>query len=236
MHARVATCAKLNGNVRSFQVYFIDFIDAMGRDKVSIAVKLRKYTTKYKEFTSDGSVLFCTLCECAVAFDRSCHVDQHRSSKRHSSRLSDARQAAHQTLIQTISDNDDDGGDEHRPNKQEVKEFNKDLCQFFVANDIPLSKLDSDVSKLFLRKWTKRNVPHSTTLRKTTLRELYRSKLDEIRLAIGSKPIWISVDETTDKVGRYIAAVIVGSLSASAYQKPFLLYICREPTIRQSRS
>ena len=103
----------------------------MPRAKETITTKLKKYTSRHpQEFTHDGSVLFCKLCECSVSFDRSCHVDQHRATKVHATRLSDLRQAARQTQLQEISDDSgSEAGSSRRPNKNEREQFSRETCE-----------------------------------------------------------------------------------------------------------
>lgn len=47
----------------------------------------------------------------------------------------------------------------------------------------------------------------------------------EIKIALKNKYIWVSIDETTDAVGRFVANIIVGELSTDAdiYKKSHLL-------------
>lgn len=47
--------------------------------------------------------------------------------------------------------------------------------------------------------------------------------MDNVRQAIGEGPVWVSVDETTDACGRFIANVLVGSLSKDEASKSHLL-------------
>jgi hypothetical protein len=57
------------------------------------------------------------------------------------------------------------------------------------------------------------NVPNPTTLWRTHLKDLYNSAIDSIRAELKDEYIWISIDETSDALGRYVANVIVGSLN-----------------------
>ncbi|KAJ3654972.1 hypothetical protein Zmor_014122 [Zophobas morio] len=47
--------------------------------------------------------------------------------------------------------------------------------------------------------------------------------IKQIRNSIGNNNIWISVDETTDRLGRYIAHLVIGKLSSEEAGRPFLL-------------
>ena len=52
-------------------------------------------------------------------------------------------------------------------------EFIQDLCEAFVAADIPWNKLKNEKFKDFLEKYTGRKVPDESTPRKTYLKPLY---------------------------------------------------------------
>jgi hypothetical protein len=51
-------------------------------------------------------------------------------------------------------------------NPESTDNFCNDLCEAFVAANIPLSKLQNPVLKRFLQKYTNRPVPDESTLRK----------------------------------------------------------------------
>ncbi|XP_018497475.1 uncharacterized protein LOC100908769, partial [Galendromus occidentalis] len=72
-------------------------------------------------------------------------------------------------------------------------QFNLDLCDAFLSAGIPLYKLDNQ-----------------------KLRALFENY-------VHGKFIWLSVDETTDATGRFVAHVVVGTLEAQA-SKSFLLH------------
>jgi len=47
--------------------------------------------------------------------------------------------------------------------------------------------------------------------------------MDEIRDEVKNKKIWVSIDETTDSEGRYVANVIIGTLPVDEPGKYFFL-------------
>jgi len=53
--------------------------------------------------------------------------------------------------------------------------------------------------------------------------DIYEETLVKIRSFIFGKKIWVSIDETTDSAGRYIANVIVGTLELNGPGHVFLL-------------
>lgn len=108
--------------------------------------------------------------------------------------------------------------------------FNVDLCEALVAANIPWTKIGNPVLKQFLQKYCNRNVPSESTLRKNYLRPLYEQTLARIREELGDSCIWISVDETTDVKGRFVAHFLAGKLAAHEKTRAFL--VCSKPLER----
>jgi len=68
-----------------------------------------------------------------------------------------------------------------------------------------------------------KDIPFVSTLRKTYVEDCYQETMDEIRNEVKNKKIWVSIDETTDSEGRYVANVIIGTLPVNGPGKHFLL-------------
>jgi hypothetical protein len=97
------------------------------------------------------------------------------------------------------------------------------MCNAMVSADIPFNKLNNKCFREFLEKYTKQAIPNESTLRKYYLADIYDQIITNIRNYISNQKIWISIDETTDVEGRYIANVIIGTLSSDNPGKTFLL-------------
>ncbi len=67
--------------------------------------------------------------------------------------------------------------------------------------------------KHFIEKYTHFKVPDPSTLWRYNLKNVYNSVISYIREKLSEEYIWISVDETTDCMGRYVVNVIVGSMN-----------------------
>ncbi|KAJ3648885.1 hypothetical protein Zmor_020654 [Zophobas morio] len=106
-----------------------------------------------------------------------------------------------------------------------VKSSMKDKIKLwaFTAANIPWNKVSCPEFKNFMHKYTGRHLPSESTLRKNYLPKNYDMVIKEIRNSIGNNNIWISVDETTDRLGRYIAHLVIGKLSSEEAGRPFLL-------------
>ncbi|KAE9541774.1 hypothetical protein AGLY_003765 [Aphis glycines] len=162
-------------------------------------------------FKVDESVLFCQLCECKVSSEKKFNITQHlktdkhiQATKRHKNKIEKKQQFL--------------------TSYQKKNSFNVDLCKAFIAANIPLNKLSNSIFRKFLETYIKNPIPDQTTLRKLYVDDIYNETMENIRSKLSSKQIWVSVDETTDVEGRYIANVIVGSLETDRQGVVFLLH------------
>uniref|UniRef100_A0A1I8B4L1 DUF659 domain-containing protein n=1 Tax=Meloidogyne hapla TaxID=6305 RepID=A0A1I8B4L1_MELHA len=72
-------------------------------------------------------------------------------------------------------------------------------------------------------KYCKRQIPDESTLRKKYLDICFRRTIDRIKKKIGDGFVWVGVDETTDRAGRYAANLLVGRLDSGAFYPPHLI-------------
>ncbi|KAL4098224.1 hypothetical protein QTP88_022868 [Uroleucon formosanum] len=101
--------------------------------------------------------------------------------------------------------------------------FNYDLCKALLCSNIPLFKLSQPSFRSFLEKYTNKIIPDQSTLCKKYVNECYEETINNIRAYVSEKKIWVSIDETTDVAGRYVANVIIGTLEIDNPGKIFLL-------------
>ena len=90
--------------------------------------------------------------------------------------------------------------------------FNRKLCNSLIASDIPLNKLSSPPFAAFLEEISGHRVTDQSTLRKYYVKDLYDEKLAALRRKAYGQKIWVSLDETTDVEGRYVACFVLGIL------------------------
>ncbi|KAH7949360.1 hypothetical protein HPB49_008150 [Dermacentor silvarum] len=105
--------------------------------------------------------------------------------------------------------------------------FNVDLREALVASIFPWVKIENPVLKQFLQEDSNHNVPSESTLWKNYLRPFYEETLGRIREELGDSCIWISVDETTDVKGSFVAHFPAGKLAAHENTRAFL--VCSKP-------
>jgi hypothetical protein len=104
-----------------------------------------------------------------------------------------------------------------------ASEFSKDLCKMMVSSNIPLHKVEAASFRKFLEKYTTHPIPTESTLRKNCLASCYEDTINKIRSSVGKNKIWVSIDETSDVDGRFVANVVAGTLKHGEPGEIFLL-------------
>lgn len=101
-------------------------------------------------------------------------------------------------------------------------DFIQDLCEAFLAANIPLSKIDHPVFKQFIEKYTNRHAPTEATLRRHRSK-CYEKVMVQIKNNIEDHYLWVSTDETVDILGRCAINVIIGILHPTVEYTPYLI-------------
>lgn len=185
----------------------------MPKPKSTPSQKIRNYIKEFGEKTlsTDGSILLCVPCGKKISDESNYLVKQHLSTAKHKNAA--LQMDANQQLI---------GPSLETQGKE--SEFALDLCRMFIAGDIPFNKLQNPSVRGFYEKYISNQViPHESTIRKGYLSICYKSTMTKIQESVANRKIWVSVDETTDAVGRFVANVVIGVLSPDAPGKTFLL-------------
>ncbi|KAL4143990.1 hypothetical protein QTP88_006235 [Uroleucon formosanum] len=163
-------------------------------------------------FTSDGKVLFCKLCEVKVSATKRFLVTQHIKTAKHEHAFNQRKRREQSTSQSLLTEN---------TNKK--SDFNSDLTEALVFANIPLYKVNNLKFKNFLEKYTSKKIPDESTLRKNYVDSIYQKTLTKIQAEVLNRKIWVSIDETTDIDGRYVANVIVGVLDCEVPGKVMLV-------------
>lgn len=97
-------------------------------------------------------------------------------------------------------------------------DFNSELVKFVVGCNIPWKQVNNPIFKDFIEKCVSGKfgktvkVPSECQLRRKYLSKVYDETMNKIKNELKNEYIYVSVDETTDDVGRQVANVIVGAL------------------------
>ncbi|XP_055493525.1 uncharacterized protein LOC129698403 [Leucoraja erinacea] len=102
-------------------------------------------------------------------------------------------------------------------------EFPRYLCKAFIDAGIPLGKLENKSLRGFLEKYTEQPIPSESLLWKKYVDSNFDIVVQKIRDKVACNKIWISIDETIDAVGRYVANVVIGTLEAGQPSQEYLL-------------
>lgn len=164
-------------------------------------------------FSTDNCVLFCKVCEKAVNHEKKYFVVQHVQTAKHKSAAEKTSKDKSQACLLTT----------FTASSSRKAEFSSDLCKAFIDAGIPLWKLENQSLRCFLEKYTKEHIPSESTLRKNYVDTNYNTTVQSIRDSVADNKIWISIDETTDALGRFIANVVIGTLKPGEEPKEYLL-------------
>ncbi|KAL4143001.1 hypothetical protein QTP88_005383 [Uroleucon formosanum] len=188
----------------------------MPKEKISLGQRLRSYVREFDAdtFSYDSSMLFCKYCEIKVNCEKRFNVTQHLKTEKHTKAIKRRQEKTEKTQ-------------QFLMNSSKKSSFNKDLCHALLSANIPLNKLSNNTFRNFLETYTGKEIPTEATLRQGYVDDLYDETVEKIKSEILNKKVWVSIDETTDIEGRYIANVVVGTLELDKPGKQFLVN-CKE--------
>lgn len=140
--------------------------------KITNNTRIKQYVSEFGEnvFSSDGIILFCKFCETKINTDRRYLVTQHLKTEKHKS----AEKRKSQQLVST-------------PMTCKKNSFNHDLCVSLLSANIPLNKLNNPKFREFLLKYTGKDIPFESTLRKGYVDDVYNQTLNKIRMYVNGK-------------------------------------------------
>lgn len=117
--------------------------------------------TDHTIFTTDGSVVFCQLCDKKIVCTKKFQLQQHVDTALHGSAVK--RRANENKKQLFVLDAKSKSGNI----------FNEDLCSALIQANIPWNKLQIPEFKNFLEKYTGKHIPDESTLRKNYLGPCY---------------------------------------------------------------
>lgn len=184
----------------------------MPKIKPSDRCRLRAYVQEFGEniFSTDGKILFCKVCEVKVAAEKKFTITQHISRDKHLRALNRKKEKEDNEKTQMFL------------NTTTNSSFNSELCSMMLSANIPISKLKHPEFRNFLFKHTGQTIPDESTIRKYYVSNCYNDTINNIRAYLKDKKLWISIDETTDVEGRFVANVVIGTLELGCPGKTFL--------------
>ena len=105
--------------------------------------------------STDNEILYCRACEETVGCEKPFQVLQHLNTNMHKEniKIKSTKRAPVQKLLSQFYNNS-------------FSEFSFDLCEAFLAENIPLWKLTSHTLRNFIEKYTQCKVPDESTVRK----------------------------------------------------------------------
>jgi hypothetical protein len=127
-------------------------------------------------FSSDGSILFCKMCEVQVCTDRRYIVTQHLKIDKHSWAVNKKTNNKNSKIQQLVTNT-------------KKSNFSFDLCKALMSSKIPLHKISNIHFRSFLKKYIGKEILTVTTLYKTYVNDCYDDIMKIIRNYVTGKKI-----------------------------------------------
>ena len=106
--------------------------------------------------------------------------------------------------------------------KNPEETFTIDLTNALVSSNIPLTKIEHPAFSSFLEKYTKRAMPSQKKMTELMEKES-KEIIENIKVKLIDQHLFISMDESTDSVGRPICIVLAGPLDGEYLGRPYLI-------------
>ncbi|KRY08676.1 hypothetical protein T12_12430 [Trichinella patagoniensis] len=164
--------------------------------------------------STDNTVLFCKACGKTINHEKKYFVYQYMQMIKHKSATEKMKTESKQACLLSTFVAD----------SSSKSQFPIELCMAFIDVGIPLWILENkSLRGGFLEKYTKQHIPSESSLRKNYIDNNFNNVMDRIGREVAYNKIWISIDETIDPVGRFVANVVIGTLEADQPSKEYLL-------------
>ncbi|PSN53918.1 hypothetical protein C0J52_02454 [Blattella germanica] len=140
-----------------------------------------RLTNLQKEFSddlisTDNRILLCGACEKTIGSEKRFQIIQHINTAKHKENLTSKlanKEPVQKQLLECLGSN--------------VSEFSYNLCQAFLAADIPLYKINNPTLKHFLAKYIRQHVPEESTLCKTYEEHCYNNVLSKLQIELADQ-------------------------------------------------
>jgi len=187
--------------------------------------KLKFLISQYpgEQLETDGIIVRCGFCDASIKVDdkhQKQQVEQHINGIKH--RELKARSSAASSSKQSFIAEAFKNGEAQN---KSLKEFGAELTSTFIQVGIPLSKLSQKPLRQFLEKYTGKSIPDESTLRKIYIKPIYDAVIEKIKTVIADYPVLFILDETTDKMKRYVLNILVAPINGKPV-KPMLFKVC----------
>lgn len=166
---------------------------------------------KVWEYNEQKKTMFCKLCSISASVVRRSVILDHMNTSKHKKNLK-LREGGDLALQQTLN---------FAPSTSSAGKdstFASDLTHSLVSANIPLHKADHPAFKAFLEKYCKQPLPSCSTMTRIMENESNET-LRKVKEKLLDKLLFVSIDETTDHMGRAMCVVLAGLLWMAAFLK-----------------
>lgn len=194
----------------------------MGRQKISLWERCNSYPKEEGFYIRENKFLMCRHCNVRLDFEKKDTLDKHIKGASHQAKKSAVASNSSGSVKRQA------GLSESFENLKKSKMAKEELCHDVVKMclkaNIPLTKLDNEEVRSFFNKYVpgSGSLPSSDRLQRVYVSECGNEHKEQIREFVKDLPIVVVADETSDKNGRCVFAVLFRTVAAWSEQKVYL--------------
>lgn len=188
----------------------------MGRPKKELSDRVKEFE-KEGLYLSDANIVMCKYCNVRLEGQKKDTLAKHTSSSIHAKKKSSSSGAKRQS---TITGN----FETQKRAKLEKQAFIEDTVKMCLKANIPLHKLDHPAVRDYFAKYVSGSgdLPSGDALRRKYVPIYGNSEKESVKQQLRNKPVVIVADETSDKQGRCVFAVLLKTITPELEQACYL--------------
>lgn len=172
-------------------------------------------------YLSDTNIVMCKYCNMRLEGEKLDTLKKHKTSVTHLRKKSDPQPGSSRIKRQSTIVG---AFEVQKRAKTEKEEFVLDTVKMCLKANIPLNKIDHPAVRSYMEKYVpgSGNLPSGDNLRRKYVPQCGVSEKDEIKQKLKDQPVVVVADETSDKQGRCVFAVLLKTVSSEPQQSCFL--------------
>lgn len=192
----------------------------MGRHKKELSERVKDFQQDGL-YLSDTNIVMCKHCNVRLDGDKTDTLKKHTMSSNHLKKKTEPQPGPSGSKRQSTIIG---GFEVQKRVKMEKETFVEDTVKMCLKANIPMHKLDHPAVRSYLKKYVpgSGNLPSGDTLRRKYVPLCGIAEKEETKEKLKNQPVVVVADETSDKQGRCVFAVLFKTVNAEPEQSCFL--------------
>ncbi|XP_070506833.1 uncharacterized protein [Chironomus tepperi] len=190
----------------------------MGRNKITLQERVKDFQDNGL-YLVESNIVMCKFCNIRLEGDKKDTLSKHIKSSSHMQKSSSASGSGNKRQSSIVN-----AFEQQKRAKLENDNFVHDVVKTFLDANIPLEKLDHPSVRQFFSKYIAGSgcLPMATNLRTKVVPNIGQEQKNEIKAHLRNKSVVVVADETSDRLGRCVFAVLLRTIEADRTQNCYL--------------